>query len=146
MSFAILQSSCVYITSISSKVAHPYLMTMTDTDDAAIKRMADLLRRGATMLAEACPICGAPLLRVDEDIYCASCDKRFITQQETKATRTTPVKTSLPRLRTAIVSKLEHLGARVNDLTNLDELEKTIKIIIQFLKALEMIDSYSNGK
>ncbi len=142
-----MRPSCVYITSINLETTHIYLMIMTDADDAAIKRMADLLRRGATMLAQACPICGAPLLKVDEDIYCASCDRRFVTQQEEDAThRSSHDKVNLPRLRSAIVSKLDHLGATINELTDLNELEKTIGIVIQFLKALELIDGHGNER
>lgn len=121
-------------------------MTMTDTDDVAIKRMADLLRRGATMLAEACPICGAPLLKVGDDIYCASCDKRFVTKQEEDPPKTSHVRTDLQGLRTAVVAKLEQLGAAMNELTDINELERIIGIVIQFLKALKMIDGHGDDR
>ncbi len=37
----------------------------------AIKRAADLLRSGATLLAETCPVCGSPLLRlISGEVVC----------------------------------------------------------------------------
>lgn len=39
-----------------------------------VKEMAKLLLSGATMLAEQCPVCGAPLFRLkDNTIKCPSC-------------------------------------------------------------------------
>jgi len=39
--------------------------------ESAIKRAADLLRSGATLLAETCPVCGSPLLRlVSGEVVC----------------------------------------------------------------------------
>jgi len=43
--------------------------------DEKISKMADLLRSGATMLPETCPVCNSPLFKVKGDIFCASCNK-----------------------------------------------------------------------
>ena len=39
-----------------------------------MKGMADLLRKGATMLSRSCPECGTPLFQLKSgDIVCANC-------------------------------------------------------------------------
>src|SRR5207245_187669 len=43
-----------------------------------VKRMADLLKSGATMLSDVCPECGNPLFRVKGDIFCAKCNKPVV--------------------------------------------------------------------
>jgi UPF0148 protein len=43
-----------------------------------VKRMADLLKSGATMLSDICPECGSPLFRVRNDIFCAKCNKPVV--------------------------------------------------------------------
>ena len=40
-----------------------------------VKRMADLLRSGAVMLKETCPVCATPLFRVGKDVFCARCNR-----------------------------------------------------------------------
>jgi UPF0148 protein len=43
-----------------------------------VKRMADLLKSGATMLSDVCPECGSPLFKVKGDIFCAKCNKPVV--------------------------------------------------------------------
>lgn len=40
-----------------------------------LARAAELLRSGATMLAQACPACSTPLFKVGEQVVCAKCNK-----------------------------------------------------------------------
>ncbi len=55
-----------------------------ERDDAAkMKRMVDLLRSGATMLADVCPICNSPLFKLKSgDVYCPGCEKRVVFVKE----------------------------------------------------------------
>jgi UPF0148 protein len=55
-----------------------------DRDDTAkMKRMVDLLRSGATMLADICPICSSPLFKLKSgDVYCPGCEKRVVFVKE----------------------------------------------------------------
>jgi UPF0148 protein len=43
-----------------------------------VKRMAELLKSGATMLKETCPQCGTPLFRVGKEILCAKCNRPVV--------------------------------------------------------------------
>lgn len=43
-----------------------------------VKRMADLLKTGATMLSDVCPECGSPLFKVKGEIFCAKCNKPVV--------------------------------------------------------------------
>jgi len=62
------------------------------SDDAQyLARAAELLRSGATMLAQACPACSTPLFKVGEQVVCAKCNKPVIilkaAEDETKILR-----------------------------------------------------------
>ncbi|MEN3059018.1 MAG: Sjogren's syndrome/scleroderma autoantigen 1 family protein, partial [Candidatus Methanosuratincola petrocarbonis] len=49
------------------------------TRDSQVKRMADLLREGATMLSQACPECKTPLFRLSSgEVICPGCNKRVV--------------------------------------------------------------------
>ncbi len=116
---------------------------MSGEDDAAIKRMADLLRRGATMLAQACPTCGAPLLKLGDEIYCASCDKVISPQQESQEQ---VVQIKVSQLWEAIIQKLNQLGELMSELTRPTELEPVVHLILQLLTALDLIIKISKGE
>src|SRR5437660_12011462 len=46
-----------------------------------VKRMADLLKSGATMLSDVCPVCGTPLFKVTGEVFCAKCNKPVVYQR-----------------------------------------------------------------
>ena len=43
-----------------------------------VKKMAELLKSGATMLSETCPECGTPLFRKGRETFCAKCNKPVV--------------------------------------------------------------------
>ena len=45
---------------------------------AEVKRMAELLKSGATMLQETCPQCGTPLFRKGSATFCAKCNQPVV--------------------------------------------------------------------
>ncbi len=58
-------------------------MSKDKNDVARMKRMVDLLRSGATMLADICPICNSPLFKLKSgDVYCPGCEKRVVFVKE----------------------------------------------------------------
>ena len=49
------------------------------------KKMAELLRKGSTMLNKACPVCNSPLFKFkSEDVFCPICNKKVIIVKEGK--------------------------------------------------------------
>jgi len=53
-----------------------------------VKKMAELLKSGATMLPESCPQCGTPLFRKGSETFCPNCNKPVViirsAEQETR--------------------------------------------------------------
>jgi UPF0148 protein len=53
-----------------------------------VKKMAELLKSGATMLSETCPECGTPLFRKGKETTCPKCGKQVViiqsAEQETQ--------------------------------------------------------------
>ena len=47
---------------------------MSDT----VKRMAELLKSGAKMLAEHCPKCSSPLFDIKGKTYCIDCNRSVV--------------------------------------------------------------------
>ncbi len=46
-----------------------------------VKKMAELLKSGATMLSETCPECGTPLFRRGKETFCPKCNKSVVIVQ-----------------------------------------------------------------
>ena len=64
------------------------MVTSAPRDPKVMRRMADLLRAGATMLAEACPICGLPLFRLRSgEVLCPIHGRVYLVRDESEAAR-----------------------------------------------------------
>ena len=51
---------------------------MSQKSDDQIRNMAELLKRGATLLNEACPECNTLLFKEGKNIFCPNCQKRVV--------------------------------------------------------------------
>ena len=114
---------------------------MSDKDDTSVKKMADLLRRGATMLADACPQCGSPLFKVDEDIYCVKCDRRIVYADSDEEIETEAVMTLLPELRETLIGKLKALNELVDSETDIESLTKLANLMVLLLQSLHRLEN-----
>jgi len=114
---------------------------MTDNDDSSIKKMADLLQRGATMLADSCPQCGSPLFKVGEDIYCAKCDRRIVYADSEEEVETEAVMTLLPELRETLMGKLKALNELVDSETDIESLTKLANLMVLLLQSLHRLEN-----
>jgi UPF0148 protein len=114
---------------------------MNDDDDTSVKKMAELLRQGATMLADACPQCGSPLLKVKEDIYCAKCDRRIVYAKSDEEVEVQAVKTLIPELRETLINKLKALNEVVDNEKDPEALTKLANLMVLLLQALHKLES-----
>ncbi len=119
---------------------------MADKTDAPIKKMAELLRHGATMLAQACPQCGAPLFKVGSDIYCASCDRRIVVARTEKEVEAHTIKAVLPQLRETLVRKLVGLNDLVESENDIEALTKLANLMVLLLQALHRLDGMTTDE
>ncbi|BEP18098.1 Sjogren's syndrome/scleroderma autoantigen 1 family protein [Pyrofollis japonicus] len=99
-----------------------------------VKKMADLLRAGATMLSERCPICGLPLFRLKSgEVICPIHGRVYIVRTESEVTRVTVqgVLENLEKIAAEEIARL--MEKRSEDLDTLrewlDVLERTERIL-----------------
>lgn len=114
---------------------------MNDKDDPSVKRMADLLRQGATMLADACPQCGSPLFKVKDDIYCVKCDRRIVYADSEEEVEAEVVKSLIPELRVTLINKLKALNEVVDNETDTEALTKLANLMVLLLQALHKLEN-----
>lgn len=114
---------------------------MDDKDDTSVKKMADLLRRGATMLADACPQCGSPLFKVDDDIYCVRCDRRIVYAESDEEVETQAVRILIPELKETLIGKLKVLNDLVESETDVEALTKLANLMVLLLQSLHGLEN-----
>ena len=101
--------------------------------------MADLLRSGATMLQETCPVCATPLFRLGKDTFCPKCNRPVAIVKSAEEEVRLASQQVLDNLDQAILEKIAELNAAIKNehaLTPLRELGEAVKT---YLSALEQI-------
>lgn len=117
---------------------------MDDKAQTPVKKMAELLRRGATMLAQACPQCASPLLQIGEDVYCATCDRRIVIVDSDEQVETFAIKALIPQLRETLLKKLKTLNAYLEAENDTEKLTKIANLMVLLLQALQKLENLSD--
>ena len=117
---------------------------MTKRNDASIKKMADLLRKGATMLAQGCPQCGSPLMKMGDDVYCATCDRRIVTVDSQEQVESQALKALIPELHETLLKKLKTLSDVIESENDTEALTKLANLMVLLLQSLERLESMTH--
>ena len=112
---------------------------MQRKEDNHIKRMANLLRQGATMTDLACPACGSPLFRLkDGTLWCVKDEKKVIIVKEGEEPPK-PAGKGLETLETTLLAKVEDIQGKIEQTENVDELQKLTAALSDLLDSLEKV-------
>jgi UPF0148 protein len=121
-------------------------------DDTSIKRMADLLRQGATLTDLSCPACSAPLFRFkDNTLWCEQDQKKVIIVKEDKQTsavaQTTPQtnNTVYDKLESTLLTKIQTFEDKIEKTEDLEEIQKLSAALSELLNSLEKIRKIKSG-
>jgi UPF0148 protein len=106
-------------------------------EELHIKRMADLLRQGATLTELACPVCASPLLRFkNQEPWCAKCQKRVVVVREGEENKIAGT-IMLDTLETTLLTKIQDIQDRMQHEQNPEELQKLGTTLTGLLDSLE---------
>jgi uncharacterized Zn finger protein (UPF0148 family) len=113
---------------------------MQNQNDTYIKRMADLLRRGATLTDMACPNCSAPLFRLqDGTLWCGKDEKKVVIVKEDQEPARSSTKTAMDKLEATLMGKIQDLQGKIEKTDDVDELGKLTSALTELLNSLEKI-------
>ena len=112
-------------------------------DDTSIKRMADLLRQGATLTDLSCPACSSPLFRFkDNTLWCEQDQKRVVIIKEGEQT---PVQmapqtnATYDKLETTLLTKIQVIEDKIEKTEDIEEVQKLSAALSELLNSLEKI-------
>ncbi len=109
---------------------------MVDKDEN-VKKMADLLRGGSTMLSHSCPDCKIPLFKLtDGDIICPGCGRKvvFAKPHEVEAVKAQEEESS--EIEAIVVQKISRIKLKIaesDDPSELANLSKTMTSLYDLL-------------
>ncbi|MDR0470782.1 MAG: hypothetical protein LBH79_03505 [Nitrososphaerota archaeon] len=115
-----------------------------DREDNPIKRMAELLRQGATLTDLSCPACASPLFRLkDSTLWCAKDEKKVIVIKEGQE----PPKQNVPaqnnnaydKLESVLMTKINDIQNKIETIQDIDELQKLTSALNELLNSVEKI-------
>ncbi|NWG10167.1 hypothetical protein HXY33_00185 [Candidatus Bathyarchaeota archaeon] len=105
-----------------------------------IKKMADLLRQGATLTNLACPACHSPLFKLkSNDLWCAKCQKKVIVIKEGEETAKATSHMVLDTMEATLLAKVQEIQSRMQQEKNIEEIQKLGTTLSELLENLEKI-------
>lgn len=105
-----------------------------------IKRMADLLRQGATLTDLSCPVCASPLFRLKNGtLWCAKDEKKVVVVKEGEETEKAPGNVALNSLETTLLAKVQDLQSKIQQTENMEELQKLSNTLSELLSSIEKV-------
>ncbi len=108
------------------------------SNEENVKRMAELLRAGATMLDLTCPVCNSPLFRIKGEVWCPNCNKRVIvSQDEQTQTAQLTLQTLLSETERTLLQKIGETNQQIAREQDPAKLEQLSGLLAKWLDALE---------
>lgn len=102
-----------------------------------VKRMADVLRSGATMLSETCHRCSSPLFKLPtNEIFCVNCNRKILIVKDEAAAVKAVSPSVLTAVEETILTKIKDANDSLReekDVTNLGNLTVLISNYIEVL-------------
>jgi len=114
------------------------LSTQRARDAALVRKMAELLKSGATMLERVCPSCEVPLFRLKSgDIICPKCGQRFIIVSSDEEEFRVYGDLVIREVERAAIAKLSELSAALAGVNNTRELKDIVEAMRGLLGVVE---------
>ena len=109
-------------------------------NDDYIRRMADLLRQGATLTDLACPVCFSPLFRLrDGTLWCGKDEKKVIIVKEGEEPPKPATNPAMDTLEATLMAKVANLQDRIQKTDDTEEIGKLTSALSDLLDSLEKI-------
>ncbi len=116
-----------------------------DKESNPIKRMAELLRQGATLTDLSCPVCASPLFRLhDGSLWCAKDEKKVVIVKEgeeppRQAQPAPQANSAYDKLEAILMAKIADIQGKIEKTEDIDELQKLTVALSELLNSVDKI-------
>jgi len=105
-----------------------------------IKKMAEFLKNGNTMLDITCPQCSSPLFKLkNNDIFCVNCQKRVVILKNELDVVSFNKSTILSEIDELLHQKIAAVSALLKNEPDLDQQASLLKLLYSYLSSLEKL-------
>ena len=104
-----------------------------------IKKMAEMLKQGYTMVSDVCPSCNSPLFLKNDLLFCPSCNKQVIKITDDKEAVSIIQESMLSNLNQVISKKIEEITHLIEKEKDIDNLNSYTRLLIAYLESIERI-------
>lgn len=109
-----------------------------------VRKMADLLKSGATMLSETCPECGTPLFRRGKETFCAKCNKPVMIIHSVEDENRLKADTILETSEQTLMAKIQEVNLALKNETDPEHLAAYGKALSNWLSSIEKLRRLRN--
>ena len=118
-----------------------------ETDE--IKRMAELLRQGATLTDLSCPACASPLFRFKNGTLWCEKDRKEVRlvkeEEQIPPKKESASSAGLDSLEATLMTKVQDIQNKIKQTDNVEELQKLSLALSDFLGNIEKIKKIRNA-
>ena len=104
-----------------------------------IRRMSELLRSGATMLSQVCPVCNTPLFRVNGQLLCPKCNRNVVVVKEGEEETVAVSISVFGDLENTVLNKMREIDNAMKDTTDIDEARELANALSVWLDVFERL-------
>ncbi len=104
-----------------------------------VKKMAELLKSGATMLSETCPECGTPLFRKGKETFCPKCNKQVVIIQSAEQETRLKADQVLEDSEQTLIAKIQEVNSALKKETDPERLIAYGNALASWLEAIERL-------
>jgi len=104
-----------------------------------VKKMAELLKSGATMLQETCPQCGTPLFRKGNETFCPKCNRPVVIIQTAEDESRLLADRTLESTEQTLLGKIHEVNLAIKTETDPEKLAAYGNALTSWLGAIEKI-------
>ena len=104
-----------------------------------VKKMAELLKSGASMLQETCPQCGTPLFRKGTETFCAKCNRPVVIIRNTEDEARLKTDQILDGTEQTLLSKIQEVNFALRTETDPSRLLDYSNALKTWLEAIDKI-------
>ena len=104
-----------------------------------VKKMAELLKSGASMLQETCPQCGTPLFRRGTETFCARCNRPVVIVRNAEDETRLATDQILENTEQTLLAKIQQLNSALKSETDPAKLLTYGRALKAWLDAIDSI-------
>ncbi|GAB6944019.1 Sjogren's syndrome/scleroderma autoantigen 1 family protein [Vulcanisaeta sp. JCM 14467] len=113
--------------------------------DLVAKKMAQLIRAGATLTSYTCPVCGTPLLRLKTgEYYCANCDRPVVIVRSDAEEKEVMIRYGLMDIRDTLYERLVMINNELKETKDIDRINELVRSMVLILEAYDKITQIIN--